>query len=215
MISGKKEELVAQTYKLLKTTSPGDIKIRTIAERCHCTTTVIYKHFTDLKQLICFASVRFLEDYIIDVKKIVNSDSDPLVMLRSMWGAFAKYAFRNVEVFELLFWGEFKGQLGDTIFEYYQIVQDKGEWERLDGLFTSVFFNSDIQERNYMIVHRAAVKGYFSYNNDRLFSEMQCDMFHGLLLEYKDKYRDQTKAAEGEKKWMEMLNSLIAAYRIK
>lgn len=211
-MSTKKNELILKTYELLKTTNPEDVKIRTIASACGCTTPVIYKHFEDLDHLILFASVKFLEDYIIELQDIINTNSDPLEMLFSMWEVFSKYAFANAHVFEQLFWGKYKEGLGDTIFEYYQIFPN--EWQNLDGLFTSVFFNNEIRERNYMIMHRAAVKGYFQYEDARMLSDLECSLFHGLLIEYQDCYRQQGKAEEGKRVFMKMLHSLVDRYQI-
>lgn len=213
MSSNKKNELILQTYEMLKTTSPEDIKIRSIAAACNCTSTVIYKHFDDLDHLLRFSSVRFLENYIIDIQKDINEASDSLEMLISMWRTFSHYAFENLEVFELLFWGRFKERLGDTIYEYYQLFPD--EWKNMDGLFTSVFFNNDLKERNYMILHRATVNGYFAHANDRLLNDIMCDLFHGLLLEYKEKFRTPGEAEKGAARYMEMLMSLIDHYRLK
>lgn len=213
MAANKKTELIMKTYEMLQTVSPSDIKIRNVAQACNCTTPVIYKYFENLDHLVRFASVRFLEDYIIDLEKSVNEKSDPLDMLISMWESFARYAFENVEVFELLFWGKYRERLGDTIFEYYQLFPDK--LKNLDGLFTSVFFNNDLKERNYIIVHRCAVTGYFSHKEEKIFSDICCDLFHGLLMEYKECYRDLEKAEEGAERYMELLDSLITHYKIK
>lgn len=209
----KKNELILKTYELLKTTSPEDLKIRAIADACDCTSTVIYRHFDDLDHLILFASVKFLEEYIIDIQKIINEKSDPLEMLTAMWQVFAKHAFQTVDVFELLFWGRYKERLGDIIFEYYQIFPD--EMKKLDGLFTSVFFNSDIKERTYVIMHRAAVMGYFVYEDIKMLSDMQVHMFYGLLKEYQTVYRQPGKAEEGAIYYMRMLDALILKFRVK
>ena len=82
----KKNELVLKTYELLKTTGPYNIKIRTIATACNCTSTVIYRHFDDLDHLIRFASVRFLENYIVEIQRITNEKTDALEMLRTFLG---------------------------------------------------------------------------------------------------------------------------------
>ena len=211
--SNKKTELILQTYEMLKTTSPEDIKIRGIAAACNCTSTVIYKHFDDLDHLLRFSAVRFLENYIIDIQKDIDEASDSLDMLISMWNTFSHYAFENVEVFELLFFGRFKERLGDTIYEYYQLFPD--QWKNMDGLFTSVFFNNDLKERNYMILHRATVNGYFSYANDRLLNDIMCDSFYGLLLEYKEKFRIPGESEKGSARYKEILMSLIEHYRVK
>lgn len=213
MASNKKIELVQKTYDLLSKHSPEDVKIRTIAAAANCTSTVIYKHFDDLDHLVLFASVKFLEDYIIEVQNIVNTNSDPYTSLVAMWEVFAKYAFQNVEVFDLLFWGKYKERMGDTIFEYYQMFPD--EIRSLDGLFTSVFFNNDINNRNDIMMHRAAATGYFSYNDAKILSQMECCMFRGLLLEYKDIYRQPGKAEEGQNRFKQMLHTLLDQYRLK
>ena len=209
----KKTELVLKTYELLKTAGPYDIKIRTIADACNCTTTVIYRHFDDLDHLIRFASVRFLENYIVEIQSITNEKTDALEMVETLWEVFAKYAFKNIEVFDELFWGKYKEKLGDTIFEYYQMFPD--EWKNLDGLFTTIFFNNDILERTYTMVRRAAMIGYFSLDDSQMLSDMECSLFHGLMLEYRDKYRLPGKAEEGAAYYMEMLYSLHEHYQIK
>lgn len=209
----KKNELIVTTYEMLKMDNPENLTIRAIATACNCTSTVIYKHFDDLDHLIRFASVRFLENYIIDIQRITNANYDALDMLVTMWEVFAKYAFQNVEVFEGLFWGKYKEHLGDTIFEYYQLFPDG--WKNLDGLFTTVFFNNDLRERNHIMVHRAAVTGYFSLDESRLLSDMECSLFHGLLMEYQDQYRLPGKAQEGADYFMKALHSLHEHYKIK
>lgn len=209
----KKNELILKTYELLKTTGPYDIKIRNITTACNCTSTVIYRHFDDLDHLIRFASVRFLEKYIVEIQRITNEKTDALEMLETLWEVFAKYAFENIEVFNELFWGKYKENLGDTIFEYYQMFPN--EWKDLDGLFTSVFFNNDILERNHMMVHRAAMTGYFSLNDSRMLSDMECSLFHGLMLEYQSKYRSSGTTEEGVAYFMKMLRSLHDHYKIK
>lgn len=212
-MANKKSELVLITYQMLKTHSPSEIKIRNVAAEAHCTSTAIYRHFTDFDQLILFACIRFLEDYVVDLQDTIHQNSDALDMLIEMWKAFAKYAFRNVEVFDMLFWGKFREQLGDTIFDYYQLFPDK--WQNMDALFASVFFNNDLSERNGIIMHRAAISGYFSYDEERMLSDMECVMFHGLLLQYRGCYRIPGKADEGAARFMEMLHSLISKYRLR
>lgn len=213
MASNKKNELIEQTYTLLKTTSPDQVKIRDIAALCGCTPTAIYKHFKDLDDLIRFGCVRFLEDYIRQTMKIVNENMDPLQMLVVMWEEFSQSAFQNADVYLQLFWGRFKNQLGDTIFDYYQIFPD--QWQSMGGLFASTFFNNDIRERNYMIVRRASSAGYFHYTETRAISDLQCYLMHGALMDCQSGYRDPQVAEQGQKAFMELLNSTISHYRIK
>lgn len=210
-IMSRKKELILTTYELLKTTNPENIKIRTIASESHCTTPVIYKHFENLDELIQFAGVRYLENYIIDFLDVLQNTEDPLEMLVSSWKIFAHYAFQAVDIFEMMFWGKYKEGLGNCLYEYYQLFPEK--LQGMDGLFTSVFFNNDIKERNYFVVRRASSAGYFSTRTDRMFSDMQVYFFHGLLLDYRDTYRQKGVSEQAEKCFDEMFSSLIDKYR--
>jgi AcrR family transcriptional regulator len=213
MAASKKIELIQKTYELLKDTAPDDLKIRDIAKACSCTPTVVYKHFEDLDDLIRFGCVHFLEDYIRETMKIVNENMDPLEMLIIMWDEFSKCAFKNVDVYLHLFWGRYRSQLGDTIFDYYHLFPD--HWQVMGGLFTSTFFNSEIKERNYTIVRRASAVGYFHHTETKLISDMQCYLMHGILMDYRDSYRQPGKAEEGQKLFMQTLRSQIQHYCIK
>lgn len=213
MVSSKKTELILQTYELLKNTPPEEIKIREIAKACDCTTTVIYKHFKNLDDLVCFASIRFLEDYIASVQTIITDNANSLDILVVTWREFAKCAFQHLDIYLQLFWGRYKSQLGDAIHAYYQLFPD--EWNRLGAFFASVFFNSEIKERNFIIVRRAASEGYFPVDDAKMISDMQCYIMHGALMDYQEVYRLPGKAEEGFAYFMEMLNSSIEHYRIK
>jgi len=208
MAASKKIELIQKSYELLKTTDPDDLKIRDIARECDCTPAAVYKHFEDLDALIRFGCVRFLEDYIRETTKIVSENMDPLEMLIVMWEEFSKCAFRYPAVYLLLFWGRFKKQLGDTIFEYYQLFPE--QWQSGGGLMTSVFFNSDIRERNYMVVRRAVSSGYFRHEEARLISDLQCYLMHGALMD-----ENGGDCEERQVRFMEMLRSTIERYRVK
>lgn len=209
----KKNELILVTHEMLKTTSPEDIKIRDIAAAAHCTSAVIYRHFDNLDHLILIASIKFMEDYVIELNEITNQNStDPLTMELTMWKAFCKYVFHNIEVFDLLFWGKYKKNLGESIFEYYQMFPE--EWKHLNGLYTSVFFNNDLKERNKIILNCAAVAGYFTFEDAQLLANLQCDFFHGMMIEYKDTYRQPGVPEQATKIFMHTLESLQNHYRI-
>lgn len=213
MAASKKIELIQKTYELLKETAPDELKIRDIAKVCYCTPTVVYKHFENLDDLIRFGCVHFLEDYIRETMKIVNENMDPLEMLIIMWDEFSKCAFQNVDVYLHLFWGRYCSQLGDTIFDYYQLFPE--QWQTMGGLFTSTFFNSEIKERNYTIVRRAAAVGYFHHTETKVISDMQCYLMHGMLMDYRSCYRQPGKAEEEQKLFMQILRSQIQHYCIK
>lgn len=209
----RKTELVLITYELLKTTSLNNLTVRTIAEAAHCTSSAIYKHFEDFDQLLMFAAVRFLEDYIMELQEIVEEDADPIRMNDAMWAAFAKYAFANVDVYEVLFFGKYKGCLSRIIYDYYQLFpEEKSRKVFSRFMFSSYFGKADMEERVAAAMYQAAISGRLAYDDVRLFSSIQCHMFHSLLLEYKSVCHEPGKAEEGARLFMDMLYSLDAHY---
>ena len=213
MATSKKYDLIRVTYEMLKTSSPERLKIRDIAAAAQCTSAVIYRHFDNLDHLLLISSVRFLEDYIIELQDTTNQSTDPLTVEINMWQAFAKHAFKNLDIFELFFWGRYKEHLSDTIYEYYQMFPE--QWTRLNGLYTIVFFNNDLKERNRTILTQAANAGYFKTEDVPLLADLQCDLFHGMLLDHKDTYRLAGVPEQAAARFMEILFSLHEHYRLK
>lgn len=207
MARGKKYQLVDSTYELLKHYSPDEITIRQIAEAANCTSTVIYRHFDNLDHLILVSSIRFLEDYIIDLGDIVESDLNELAMLRSMWVSFARECFKNLEVFESMFWGKYRNQMTDAIFHYYSLFPD--QWRNFNGIFTSVFFSNDLLQRNLIMLQRTVTSGYIEIDDVNMLNSIQCSLFHGTLIEYRDVYRDPAKAKEGTDRYMAMYDLIM------
>lgn len=213
MKRNKKYELVDKTYELLRTHSPSELTIRMIADAAGCSSTVIYRHFENLDQLIMVASVRYLDNYIERLSTIRSSDVDPLDAVRLMWVAFGEEAFSNVEIFDLMFWGRYNDHLSECIIRYYQLFPDR--WNATSAAYASVFVDDSIEERNFIANMRAAVAGYFSYDGLRTYSDIQCHTFHSLLIAYQDCYREPGKAEEGLKRFLEMYDLLVEKFRIK
>lgn len=213
MATNKKYDLISVTHEMLKTTSPDLIKIRDIASAANCTSAVIYRHFDNLDHLILISSIKFLEDYLFELQDITNNNTDSLDVEVTMWRAFAKYAFQNIEIFDLLFWGKYKERLGDSIYEYYQMFPE--QWRHLNGLYTIVFFNNDLKERNRVILNHAANDGYFKTKDVPLLANLQCSFLHGLMMDYKDTYRLPGVSEKAAKEFMDTLLSLQSHYRIK
>jgi AcrR family transcriptional regulator len=208
--NNKKIELILTTYQLLQAEELDNITIRKIASTAGCTSGTIYRHFNDLDDLISIASVKFLENYIVELQKLANEDTDPIEMNNAMWEVFVKEAFQNVDIFLFLFFGKCKDTLTEKIFEYYQLFPDK--WRNMGGLFTSIFFHNNLEERiTIMMTHAASIKK-IRYQDIHALARLQCHLFHGLLCDYKSTYRLPGKPEEAVQIFMDTLNSLNEHY---
>ena len=208
----KKADLIKAAYTMLADARPGDLSIRAIAAAAGCTTGAVYRHFDNLEHLIVVSAVKFLEDYIVELNDLLRSSNDPLQQHIEMWRAFAHQAFKNIDVFEMMFWGVDADSLNDAIFSYYQEFPES--WRRLSGFQAMVFFSSSLSERNLLTLNRCMSEYKLAPSTIEMLNDVEICSFRGLMREYQDCYREPGKAEEGMERYMEMLDYMLGLVRI-
>ena len=88
----KKQQFINCAYEILQTEGIAHLSIRRLAKEMGCTSTVLYSYFDNVEHLITIASVRYLEGYIADFKRITNENRDPLELNIKLWERFSTYA---------------------------------------------------------------------------------------------------------------------------
>lgn len=209
----KKQQFINCAYEILQTEGVSQLSIRRLAKEMGCTSTVLYTYFDSVEHLITLTSVRYLEGYIADFKRITNEVHDPLELNIKLWERFTTYALEHVDVFELLFFGKYKESLVDIIYEYYEIFSQ--EFEDLDGLIVSVMFNGDLRERDYIMYRRAASMGYIDLQMASTLAQMDEYMFHGLLMDYKNQKLKQEEIQEKSTEFTNIIRMVVEKFRLK
>lgn len=211
--TNKKQQFINCAYEILQTEGISHLSIRRLAKEIGCTSTVLYSYFDNIEHLITIASVRYLEGYIADFKRITNEIRDPLELNIELWERFVTYALENVDIFELLFFGKYKENLVDIIYEYYEIFSQ--EFEDMDGLIVSVMFNGDIRERDYIMYRRAASLGYLDLHMATILAQMDEYMFHGMLMEYKNQKLQPEEIRQKATEFTDIIRMVIGKVRLK
>lgn len=211
MDHSKKSDLIRATYTLLEERGPENLSIRAIAAAAGCTTGAAYRHFKSLDHLLIVSCVKYLEDYIIELDDILENEKDPLTLHVEMWRSFSHQAFAHVDAFEVMFFDHREDELNDAIFTYYQESPDI--WRKLTGFQTMVFFSSSIRERNLLTLKRCMADMGLSATTIEMLNDLELTCFHGMLMEYRDCYREPGKAEEGTNRFMNMLDYVIELIR--
>ncbi|MDY2627899.1 MAG: TetR/AcrR family transcriptional regulator [Lachnospiraceae bacterium] len=209
----KKQQFINCAYEILQTEGIAHLSIRRLAKEMGCTSTVLYSYFDNVEHLITIASVRYLEGYIADFKRITNENRDPLELNIKLWERFSTYALENVDIFEMLFFGKYKENLVDIIYEYYEIFSQ--EFEDMDGLIVSVMFNGDLRERDYIMYRRAASMGYIDLKMAATLAQMDEYMFHGMLMKFKNRKLMPEEIQEKSKEFTDIIRMVIEKVRLK
>ena len=208
----KKADLITAAYTLLAENRPQDLSIRAIAAAADCTTGAVYRHFDNVDHLLAVASVKFLEDYMVDLNDILLKDDDPLQQHIEMWRSFGKQAFANVDVFDMMFWQVGDDVLNDAIFSYYQEFPES--WRKLSGFQVMVFFNSSLRERNLLTLNRCMAQYNMKQSTVEMINDIEICSFRGLMMEYRDCYREPGKSEEALLRYMEMLDYMLGLIRV-
>lgn len=213
----KKRQFVEKTFEIIEQEGLKEVKIRRIAKEMNCTSTVIYRYFDNLEHLISLASIYYLKEYIAAFSKLVSDPMiliDPYALNLRMWECLAQYAFRHMDIYEMIFFGKNSFSLGEIIFEYYQIFLED-EKSDFDGYSVSILFNDDLEERDYVLLRRASALGIISSDSARILSQLETYVFHGILLKYKEKNQEPGIVEQALAEFHDLLYSLEQKYRLK
>lgn len=211
----KRRQFVEIAYDILINEGPEEIKIRRLAKEMDCTSPVVYRYFDNLDHLIALASVRLLNSYIIDFRNMFNDpriQSDPYALNLYMWERLARHAFRHAPIYENLFFGRYSQDLGDVIYEYYELFLDTARHD-FDGYSVSILFNGNIYQRDEVLLRRAATVGSILPEDVSTLSQLECHIFRGLLLKYADTYKDPAVQDKAVSEFMTLLVELSLKFR--
>lgn len=212
----KKRQFVNVTYDIMQAEGIEAIKIRRLAQEMNCTSTVIYRYFDNLDHLIALASIRCLNSYLIDFSSMINDPlilTDPYSLNIKMWQCLARHAYANMEIYEQLFFGSYSDQLGEVIFEYYQLFLDD-ERMKFDGFSSSILFNEDLVQRDIVLLRRAAALGSIHTEDVEILGQVEVFIFHGLLLKYMPRKDEEGIAEVVLEEFTSLLKNLESKYRI-
>jgi AcrR family transcriptional regulator len=106
------------------------LTIRTIAEKAGYNSATLYHYFADLDELILFASVGFLRDYLVLLHNQITPQMTTLEKYRTIYHCFNEIAFRYPEIFYNMFFGPRSDNLEMVIKTYYEVLYP----EELEGI---------------------------------------------------------------------------------
>lgn len=192
-----KRKLVEAAYQTLQEEGFEHIKARNVAGKAGYAATAIYKHFGSLNYLITMASFRVLEEYNQENMELSSTITDCVMRSKLSWKSFLHHAFRNVPVFENLFWGKAKDIFEEAVTEYFQLYPE-GFRNHTSTFFYLASFSASIEERDFMLFRRAANEGRLTMEDAVYVSRVNSMIAHAALREHMEDYKDPVIARRAE-----------------
>lgn len=198
-----KREYIEATYDILCEQGVDGFTIRSVSERIGCSSAALYKHFPDANHLLSLASVRYLRRYSEDTAFLSQMESNYLEMNLLLWESFAYYSFENLPIFENLFFGKNTAKIQEIILEYYAEFPE--DLAHLSGYFSMVMQSSNLLERDFIVLKRAADADMITLESADYLSKMDVYIFRGMITAYREYANEPGIARKATKEFMDLL----------
>lgn len=156
------------------------ITIRKIADLAGYNSATIYNYFKSLDELILFASIRHLKEYILNLKEQIKSANNSLERYYKIWECFCKYSFSRPQIYNNIFFGNHSNSMSQIIKEYYSIFPEElvGQLDELMPMLLS----TDLYARNLVLLSKIEAEGYLNKSDLNDINELTILLYNGMLV---------------------------------
>lgn len=192
------------TREIIETKGVEGVTIRDVAAKAGYSSGSIYEYFESIDQLIAFATIDSINDFLSETASHIGEDTDPLECYLITWYFFAVYAFEKPALYEkvVLLYGT---NIITFLNDYYHLFpNEQGDYP---SLLKRSFFVPDRGERDNSILLQCAKKGYLNEKDIGEIARMVNAGFLGCL-----KYRRSQSEGFDSKLFIKMIRVILIGY---
>lgn len=116
---------VLATREMIEQNDFDNIHIRKIADKAGFHNSTLYSYFKDAEYLISLASVKFFDQYSLELAKLSKKNLSEKENFYEIWRFFCMNAFKFPEIYNNFFFGKHSDDLTSIFEEYYSIFPDE------------------------------------------------------------------------------------------
>ena len=170
---------IQATKEVIEEKGIENVTIRNVANRAGYNSATIYNYFDNYKQLIFFASLDFLSNYIQAMPDYIKDGEDEVEKFILMWKCFCKYSFETPNIYYAIFTDELGDHPESLMEKYFQIFPEKlgDPPERL----IPMLLDPDLSRRASIASKPLIENGYLSKEKAEEVDNMITYIYHGML----------------------------------
>ncbi len=180
-----RKEYIIKANELIKRDGIENISIRKIARELGCSSASLYRYFANLDELVYYAQLGELKDYIVSLNEAAKVWENVWDMYVGVWYCYAMEAFRKPVAYNLLFLTKPDMALKYSIEEYYNMFPE--DILRSSQVFQTMLRNPDFQGRDYEVCKECMKAGALSAENALILNRMVCMLYIGYFKTLMDK----------------------------
>ncbi len=197
---------ILATQEIINEEGIAGISIRKIAARAGFNSATLYNYFSDLDELVCYASIRYLKDYNLSVDRHLKDCKNAKERLFTLWELFCRHSFANPQAFYRLFFSDLSDTLEEAIQKYYRIFPE--EFGKHEALIGDMLLTAKLEERNALVLNKMAQDGFLASEGLAEINLLIISYYQSLLFLALRK----NAPAEYQRNMMRMLEFILSRY---
>lgn len=174
-----RKDYVELASRIIKEEGVGAVSIRRMATELGCSSASMYRYFDNLDELLFYAQLDALNEYILDLSIREKEWKDIWDVHFGIWRSYATEAFRKPEAFESVFYRNINRDLGEALKEYYEMFPDA--IIRVSPLIKEMLEIPGYYDRDYYICRRLVKEGKITEENAGKLNHILCTLFLGYF----------------------------------
>lgn len=180
-----KRDYIKKTQEIILSEGREAASIRRIAKEMGCSSASLYRYFDNQAELIYYAELNQLSGYITRLNEAQKNWSNIWEYYVGIWDCYCREAFRNPEVYDLLFLKSENTKLNASITEYYEMFPEAvGETNQF---FMAMLRQKNFIARDYEICKQCIAEGALDEESAKRLNRMACLLYEGYFKEVVDK----------------------------
>ena len=179
-----RKDYIERAYEIIEREGVEAVSIRRMAREFGCSSTSMYRYFTNVEELIYYANIIFLDEYLQRLKEQESGWKDIWDRHFGIWEGYCRTAFDHPRAFNILFFSTTSKKLTNAIREFYEMFPER---INIVSHYLQVMLQStDLLERDMVMVRRCVEEGVIKPENAGKMNHMVCFLYKGYLKDILD-----------------------------
>ena len=174
-----KRDYIKKTQEIIMAEGREAASIRRIAKEMGCSSASLYRYFENQAELIYYAELNQLTGYIKRLNEAQKHWKNIWQYYVGIWDCYCREAFRNPEVYDLLFLKSENTKLNNSVTEYYEMFPEAvGETNQF---FMKMLKQKDFMARDYEICKECMMVGALDEDAAVQLNRLACMLYKGYF----------------------------------
>lgn len=211
-----KRKYIQASFEIVCQEGRKGVTIRRLAKDLNCNMASLYRCFQDLDELFLYTGLKFVEGYLLDVRRLLDKQIDNLELFFQIWECFINHSLKNPKMYNSIFFGTYSSKLDYATDEYYTRLFPE-EMVSFDEETKRILMKGSFQTGDSLIsktLMRCVEDGIIR-EEDRLYLDtLLLQIYKGYLKDFIDKRRDEEMIEQSKEELLNYFRSIVLDYKI-